>query len=675
MASSFSVGGLVSGLDTNSLIEGLSNIEQSKVAAVQKRKTTAQATVSALGDLQSKFMGFAALARDLNDMKDWDLYKATSSKAETVELSGGSEGLEGSFGVRVQQLASSWKVTSKKFADSTTNLALDGKLTLSRTKAAVEADPTKPTVDVEIKPGDTLKDIASKINSADNAGVSATLVTIGPGDVRLMLTSADAGTDAFTMTSSGTDDIGAALGLFSTSTQSRVSEFALRKAAGGAATSTTKLGELFTGIGANNLADGDTITLTGTKSDGGVASATFPAAGLLKDATVGDLAAWMQSELGAGVSVNVDSSGRLVATRSSGTAIDFTLAMSGTPSAKGTLELGASKDQPAFANVVAEGRKAFYTINGLSIASESNTDDKTLSGAKVLLKNVSAATDPDVQLTLARDDAGIKGKVKSFLDSYNALMSFINSKSKAEIKDTKDADGKSIKSYVPGELTGNGAVQTLKMSLQTMMTSAVSRLEGKTAYTSLASVGITTTKADGTLALDDAKFQKAMDNDFDGVRRLFSNSAWTSNSAATVGGWTQDTKSGSWTVDAAANLIDGVAGTRNGDVLRSDSGDSKGLGITAPASLGTFTATFSRGIAGVIERFYNNATGIGGTLRDAKTAAQNQVTEYGKQVDTAQSRVDRFRENLVAQFSGLEKAMLRLKSQSSAFMSQIGSVG
>jgi flagellar capping protein FliD len=159
------------------------------------------------------------------------------------------------------------------------------------------------------------------------------------------------------------------------------------------------------------------------------------------------------------------------------------------------------------------------------------------------------------------------------------------------------------------------------------------------------------------------------------VRRLFSNSAWTSNSAATVGGWTQDTTSGSWTVDAAADLIDGVAGTRSGDVLRSNTGNSKGLGITAPASLGTFTATFSRGIAGVVEQFYNNATGIGGSLRDAKTAAQNQVTEYGKQVDTAQSRVDRFRENLVAQFSGLEKAMLRLKSQSSAFMSQIGSVG
>jgi flagellar capping protein FliD len=456
-----------------------------------------------------------------------------------------------------------------------------------------------------------------------------------------------------------------------------VSEFALRKAAGGAATSTTKLGELFTGIGANNLADGDTITLTGTASDGSPISATFPPplpdpmAGPLKDATVGQLAAWMQSKLGADVTVDVDSSGRLVAKRTGGTAIDFDLSLTGS----GTLELGGSKDQPAFANVVAEGRKAFYTINGLSIASESNTDEETLSGAKVLLKNVSAATDPDVQLTLARDDAGIKGKVKSFLDSYNALMSFINSKSKAEIKDTKDADGKSIKSYVPGELTGNGAVQTLKMALQNMMTSAVSSLEGKTAYTSLASVGITTTKADGTLALDDAKFQKAMDNDFDGVRRLFSNSAWTSNSAATVGGWTQDTKSGSWTVDAAGDLIDGVAGTRNGDVLRSNSGDSKGLGITAPASLGTFTATFSRGIAGVIEQFYNNATGIGGTLRDAKTAAQNQVTEYGKQVDTAQSRVDRFRENLVAQFSGLEKAMLRLKSQSSAFMSQIGSVG
>lgn len=673
MASAMSVGGLVSGLDTNSIIDGLTAIESQKISAIEKRKSQTQATLTALGDLQSKFLGFAGLARDMNDMKDFDLYKATSSEAGTVELKGGTEGLEGSFAVRVQQLASSWKVASKQFANSTTDLALAGTLRFSRSAAAVEADPTKPTVDVTIAQGDTLKDIATKINAADNAGVSATLVTVGPGDVRLMLTAVDAGSNSFTMENAGGDDIAAALGVLTSGTQTRASEFALRKATGGPATATTLMSELYTGIGANNLLTTDRISLTGAKADGTPVTATFPPTlpEHLTTATVGDLATWLGGELGA--TVTIDTSGRLVAKSATGTAMEFTLSMGG--SSAGTLPLGASSDQRTFSNVIAEGRKAFYTLNGLSIAADSNTDKVTLSGAEVVLKNVTATTDPDVQLTLKRDDEGLAKKVTSFLDSYNGLMSFIDSKSKATIKETKDANGQTVRNFVPGEFTGQNMVQTLKQTLQTAMTSVVSGIADKTSYTSLAAVGITTSKSDGTLGLDATKFQKALDNDFDGVRRLFANSGWTNNPSATVGGWTQDTKSGSWTVDPTANTINGLSATRSGDVLTGQSGDFLGLGINAPTSVSPFTVNFSRGVAGVIEQFYNSATSVGGILRDARTNVQNQVSEYGKQVSTAQSRVDRYRENLVKQFTGLEQSMLRLKNQSSAFMSQIGSLG
>jgi len=678
MASAFSVGGLVSGLDTNSLISGLTSIEQQKVTAVQKRQNQAQTTLSSLGDLQSKFMGFAALARSMNDVKDFDVYQATSSDATTVELQGGTEGLEGSFAVRVQQLASSWKVSSQKYSSATTDLNLAGTLTLSRASASVTADPSKPTVDISINHGDTLKDIASKINSADNAGVSATLITVASGDVRLMLTSVDPGSNTFTMSSSGGDDIASALGVMTSGTQTRTSDFSLRQAAGGAATSATKLSDLFTGIGANNIGSTDSITLTGTDSTGAaIAGGTKfppdppdPVSGPLKDATVGQLAAWMGAKLGA--TVTVDSSGRLSAKRSNGTAIDFSLAM--TTGSTGTLQLGTSSDQRSFTNVIAEGRKAFYTLNGLSVASDTNTDETTLSGAKVVMKNVTAATDPDVQLTLKRDDTAIEKKVSDFLDSYNGLMSFIDDKSTATIKETTDSNGQKIKTFIAGDFTGQTSVQTLKQTLQQMMTSEVSNLTGKTVYTSFASVGITTSKDDGTLGLDTTKFQKAMNNDFEGVRRLFANSAWTSNSGATVGGWTQDTKSGSWTVNPSANTIGGVAADRNGDVISGNTGNMLGLGITAPSSLSPFQATFSRGVAGLVEQFYNSATTIGGILRDAKTSVANQVSDYGKQVDTTQARVDAYRQTLVSQFSGLEQTMLRLKSQSSSFMSQISSL-
>jgi flagellar hook-associated protein 2 len=674
MASTASVSGLVSGIDTDSLIKSLVALENQKVTAIERKKSATQATLSAFGELQSKVAALSTAAKELDELKDFDLYKNTSSDDNTVAVEGGGEGLEGSFSMRVQQLATSWKVSSGQFSSSVVALGKTGTFTLSRSASAIEQEPTKTTVDIDVQAGDTLKDIVRKINAADGAGVTATLVTLANNDVRMMLTSVDQGTGTFSIANKGASTIVDDLGILDTATKTAQSEFSLRLANGGAAKATTAFTSLFTGIGANNIGASDAITLNGTDANGSaITNVRWQELGVdvdLTTKTVGDLTTWLAGELGlAAGDVTINDSGEIVAKSASGP-VTFTLGMSG---GSGTLGLGGSTAETTFKNTITEGRRAFYTLNGLAMSSESNTDDDSLNGAKIILKNISQADDPDIQVKIVRDDDGIKKKVQTMLDSYNNLIKFIDEKSKSDITETTDANGNKVKNYVPGELTGQYVVTSLRSNLQKMMTSEVSILAGRTSYTSLVTLGIKTT-AGGTLELDSEKFSKALSADFDGVRRLFANSAWTDNPSASVGYWNKETKTGSFTVDAVAGTIDGVAADRSGDVMISTSGDSNGLGLSAPASAGTFTATFSRGIAGMLDQYYQQITGFDGMLKNTKTSIQSQLTSYSEQITRAQDRVGAYRETLVNQFTAMEQAMLRLKSQSSAFSAQISSI-
>lgn len=669
MASTTSVSGLVSGIDTDSLISSLVALENQKVNAIEKKKNATQATLSAVGELQSKVSALSTAAKELDELKDFDVYKNTSSDDETVAVEGGGEGLEGSFALRVQQLATNWKVSSGQFSSSITALNKTGVFTLSKSAAAIEEDPAETSLDITVQATDTLKDIVRKINAADGAGVTATLVTLANNDVRMMLTSVDQGTGTFSIANKGAGTIVDDLGILDTTKKTANSEFSLRLTAGGAAKATTSFTSLFTGIGANNIGSADRISLSGTDSNGATLTNVMYNEDLTGK-TVGDLTTWLAGQLQVDPSqVTVNDSGEIVAKSSTGTAVSFSLSMSG---GTGTLGLGASTAESSFKNTISEGRRAFFTLNGLAMSSESNEDEDSLSGAKIILKNISQTADSDVQVKIVRDNDGIKKKVQAMLDSYNNLMTFINEKTKSTIADGTDSNGNKVKNYTPGDLTGQYAITSLKSNIQKMMTSEVTALAGRTNYTSLVTVGIKTT-ANGSLELDSEKFEEALGSDFDGVRRLFANSGWTDNPNASVGHWSKETKSGSWTVNAVSGTIDGEAAERSGDVMIGKTGDAKGLGLSAPTSAGTFTASFNRGIAGMIDQYYQQITGLDGLLKNTKSSIQSQITSYTEQISTAQDRVTAYRESLVNQFTAMEQAMLKLKSQSSAFSAQISS--
>jgi flagellar capping protein FliD len=167
------------------------------------------------------------------------------------------------------------------------------------------------------------------------------------------------------------------------------------------------------------------------------------------------------------------------------------------------------------------------------------------------------------------------------------------------------------------------------------------------------------------------------------VRRLFVASGWSDNPKVIVGRWSNDTKSGTYSVNPFTGFLTNAGEdpqlaiptlmSRSTATLASRSGNSKGLILNAPTDAGTANVTFSRGVADQIAQLYARVTNFAdGALTSATKSTQNRITDISKQVDAQQTRVDNYKERLVKQYSAMEKSMQKVKGQSSSFMSQIG---
>ncbi len=685
---SLSVGGLASGLDTNAIIDGLTDLERLKVSRLENRQKSYEVKLDAFNQLKSQISEFASTAEGFSKVEAFNLFNSKSSDEENVTVSGTEDAIPGSYQVEVESLATSWKVTSKAFTSTVQAFGFAGKFEISTTKETIENDPTKTAIEIQVDANDTLKDIVAKINAADGSGAKASIISLGADDYRLVLSAVDEGTQSFSIKDTGGVNILDAGGLDIISYQQRVqSDFNFRLETVGAAASTTLLTDVFSGIGINSDVDaGDEIQIVGTDANGIAVGGNLI---LGAASTIQDLLNQTKTIFegnGATVDVSLNSSGEIIITDTSGGVQEMTLEMSFNDlNASGsTMQLtpagSQGKVQNVFNNVLTEGKKAFFNIDGLSVASDSNKNDTVVTGTVFELHKAELGKIVDVELS--RDISGIKEKIQSFIDGYNGIISFLNEKSRVNLSDTTDADPNAkqeIKSK--GPFAGDSTILRIKSDLRSMLTSVIDQLSASTNYSSAATIGISSQGLDGTVSIDDEKLDKALKLDFEGVRRLFINSGFSDNPAHSMGRFTKDTKTGIYEIDADNNKFDSLSGAgfnmvdgqRSGEVLTSSEGDSMGLSIEASSGTGSFT--FIRGIAGQIAKYWEESSDtFNGLFTQTGESLQSNIDEYKKRVVTMEEKVEAYRQRLINQFSNLEQAMSRLQQQSSSFQSQIGAL-
>ena len=126
-----SVDGLVSGLDTTSIINQLMLLERQPQTRLKTLKTTVASEIAVYQALNSKFSTLASKAQDLARAAGWKAMKASSSST-AVTASASSTASSGQLSFTVAQLARAGAVASTGTVASTAAIVADGPVVLSR---------------------------------------------------------------------------------------------------------------------------------------------------------------------------------------------------------------------------------------------------------------------------------------------------------------------------------------------------------------------------------------------------------------------------------------------------------------------------------------------------------------------------------------------------------------
>ncbi len=180
------VSGLVSGLDTATIISQLMQVEAVTQTRLKTRVTTEQSTVKSLQDLNSKLAALATAAAKLGKPGGWNPLSVTSS-SDKVSVAAGSAAMSGSVSFTFGRLAEAHSLSF------TSSAKLTDVVTTGGTQVRLDRlDGT--TLDVETGDG-TLAGLVKGLNAA-GTGVQASTVQLDDGSYRLRVTATSTGADS-----------------------------------------------------------------------------------------------------------------------------------------------------------------------------------------------------------------------------------------------------------------------------------------------------------------------------------------------------------------------------------------------------------------------------------------------------------------------------------------------
>jgi flagellar hook-associated protein 2 len=181
--------GLATGINFRDMVDQIIQAESRPVDLMQARQVELGRETTAWGDFKNRVQTIQDRAKDLSDGVLFDSYKTAitgvaSGETAPLSASASSSATEGSYSVKVLQLATREKVGSSVFQDRTTALGLAGEFLVGG-KA------------VQITATQSLDDVLAAINSANTGStasdVGASIVGAPSGGYRLVLTADDYG--------------------------------------------------------------------------------------------------------------------------------------------------------------------------------------------------------------------------------------------------------------------------------------------------------------------------------------------------------------------------------------------------------------------------------------------------------------------------------------------------
>jgi flagellar hook-associated protein 2 len=476
MASSgINFSGLGSGIDTESIIKQLIQVQQRPIQLLQQRQSNIRQQQVALAQFNAAVSGLKAAATTLDSSSTYEAVTTSVSDSSVATATVGAGAQAGSYTLKVNQLAKSHRIASTPLTSQTDALGVGGEFVVNG-----------KTIRVAVT--DSLQNIAANIN-ASGAGVQAGIISQNSNSFTLTLTSSKTGAEnTINLSDVGSGVIlGTTLGLVSGATT------VSHPTTNGAQTrlfsdSATSIGSQ---LGMTTPPSG-TIQINGTNVslDFGVDSLTGIST-KINAAGITGVTASIVSE--------TDKEGT---TRSR---LKITGATTPTFTDSNHLLENIGVLQKGYGNQLAAGADANFEVNGLALTRSSNTVSDAVNGVTINL--LTDKDTPTTTIDIVADISTIKQQITSFTNAYNFAASTLAS-SAAFDPDT----------LASGPLFGDVTTQNVLNSFTNVLADSISGLSGNLSV--LGHAGITLSNA-GQIQVDDAALTKALSDNLQGVARIF----------------------------------------------------------------------------------------------------------------------------------------------------------
>ncbi len=136
----------------------------------------------------------------------------------------------------------------------------------------------------------------------------------------------------------------------------------------------------------------------------------------------------------------------------------------------------------------------------------------------VTLSLTKTTTSP-VSVNVARDNSAVKANIQNFVKAYNDIVTFVNKETAYDVTTKTGA-------LLHNETSVKGFVSQIRQALS-------SPINGLTTYGSVGEIGFKTNR-DGTITLDNAKIDSALNTNYNAVKSLFINQATVAGVAQRV---------------------------------------------------------------------------------------------------------------------------------------------
>jgi flagellar hook-associated protein 2 len=472
--SGISFGGLASGIDTESIIQRILQLERRPIQRLLIQKGQLANRQTAVDQYKSLVGAVRSAAKELNLASTFRAVKASSSDSTVATISASASALPGTYQLAVSQLAQAHKIATSAQTDATTALGLSGTFLLNGKAVSVTAN-------------DSLTSIATKINEA-GAGVTASIINGGSGNTFLTLTANKTGASrAITLSDVNGGSVLSALGLVS-----------------GAASIRKPISN-----GAQSLRFADSVSTIGS-----LLNVTVPPSSIQINGTsvTIDFANDSLTDIAARITASVPGVTASIVTEQLDGSTYYKLQItgsSGTPTFvddHGVLEnLGIL--QRSYGNQLLAAQDASFTLDGVALTSDTNAVTDVIPGATITLLKADAGSPPTTTLTLTRDSDAIKNKVKALMDAYNAVVDFL--------KTAQSFDSETLES---GPLFGDSTVSLLQDQIQRGLLQSPAGILGP--YANLLAIGVDFDSS-GKMTLNESTFDAAVASNLQNVMELF----------------------------------------------------------------------------------------------------------------------------------------------------------